>query len=210
VRIGLVTDIHNHAEELSHALKALQDHRVDRVITLGDTCDAFGRGAGAAEVTDLLRACGATGVWGNHDFGLCRAVNEATRRRYDPGVLEFMAGMEPWLEIGDCRVSHEEAFIDPYDVAQLWAVEEVPLDMEERARRSFAAAPQRCLFQGHHHRWFAATPQGRLDWEGERPLHFTRPNRYFVVMAPVISGWCAVYDTATSVLDPIQFAVGEI
>jgi hypothetical protein len=209
VRIGLVTDIHNHAEELSHALKALRNRGVNRVITLGDTCDAFGRGAGAAEVTDLLRECGATGVWGNHDFGLCRAVTEAMRSRYHPSVLEFMAAMAPWLEVGDCRFSHEEPFIDPLDVAQLWSVDEGPLELEERARRSFAAAPQRCMFLGHHHRWFAASPEGRIDWDGEGPLHLTRPNRYFVVIAPVISGWCAVYDVATSVLDPIRFEVGE-
>ena len=43
MRIGLVTDIHDHAEPLSRALGLFRQRGVDRVVTLGDSCDAFTR-----------------------------------------------------------------------------------------------------------------------------------------------------------------------
>jgi len=43
MRLGLVTDIHNHPTELGSALQAFRDRAVDRIVTIGDTCDAFGR-----------------------------------------------------------------------------------------------------------------------------------------------------------------------
>src|SRR5258707_7753863 len=93
MRIGLVTDVHNHAPELSAALAAFGQQGVDRVVTLGDTCDAFSSARGTVAVAALLRDCGAVGVWGNHDFALCGQVSEGIRSRYDPNVLQFMAGM---------------------------------------------------------------------------------------------------------------------
>ena len=84
MRIGLVTDVHNHAAELAGALAAFRTRGVDQVVTIGDTCDAFGRGDGAGEVASLLDGCSAVGVWGNHDFTLCRDVPEAVRDRYPP------------------------------------------------------------------------------------------------------------------------------
>jgi predicted phosphodiesterase len=201
MRIGLVTDIHNHAAELGRALAVLREHGAERIVTLGDSCDAFSPAEGAAPVAALLRAAGAAGVWGNHDFSLCRDVADSVRRRYDPAVLEFMAGMQAWLEIDDCRFSHEEPFIDPHDPLQLWAVEE-GLDLLERARRSFAAAPHRRIFVGHYHRWLAVTPEGRVDWDGRAPLVLEEKQRYFVVVAPVFEGWCGLFDSSSSVLYP--------
>jgi predicted phosphodiesterase len=202
MRIGLVTDIHNQAAELERALAALLEHGVERIVTLGDTCDAFAPAEGAASVVAQLRAAGAIGVWGNHDFTLCRIVPESVRRRYDPAVLEFMAGMQPWLEIDDCRFSHEEPYVDPHDPLQLWSIDE-DLDLLDRANRSFAAAPHRCFFLGHYHRWLVATPLGRIDWAGRAPLVLEKSQRYFVVIAPVMLGWCAVLDTSAAVLHPI-------
>jgi predicted phosphodiesterase len=202
VRIGLVTDIHNHAAELARALAALRERGAERILTLGDTCDAFSPAGGAAPVAALLRAAGAAGVWGNHDFALCRHVPDSVRRRHDPAVLDFMAGMQAWLEIDHCRFSHEEPYVDPHDPLQLWAVDET-LDLLDRARRGFAA-PQRCLFLGHHHRWLAVTQQGRVDWDGRAPLVLEKMRRYFVVVAPVCEGWCGLLDTAGSVLYPIS------
>jgi hypothetical protein len=203
MRIGLVTDIHNHAAELAAALAAFRRHGVDRVVTLGDTCDAFSPGSGAAAVVALLREAGAVGVWGNHDFALSCRFYEAIRDRYDPATLEFMAGMEPWLEIDDCHFSHEEPWVDPYDPAQMWAVDELPPDLVDRARRSFAAVPHRVLFMGHYHRWVVVTPAGPVEWDARQPLVLEKAQRYAVVVGPVFAGWCGIYDTAATVLTPI-------
>jgi hypothetical protein len=203
MHLGLVTDVHNHAAELATALKLFRDRGVEQVITIGDTCDAFGRGAGADEVASLLQECGAVGVWGNHDFSLCRDVPGAVRDRYAPVVLEVMARMQPRLTLGDCHFSHKESSVDPHDVAQLWDISDRPLDLTERAGLAFAAVASRWQFVGHYHRWWAATPDGLVGWTGSGPLRFEPGQRYFVVVAAVCDGWCGVLDTERRQLEPL-------
>jgi predicted phosphodiesterase len=206
VRIGLVTDIHNDAVSLSLALAALETLGVDLTITLGDTCDIFSPDAGLVEVTTLLRERRAVGVWGNHDFALCRNVDDRYLARYaGTKVLDFMAGMSPSLVIGDCHFSHLEPLGDPHDVAHLWSLEDKPLDLEELASRSFATVDHRLLFIGHYHRWWASTPGGRLDWSGDRSLELARGQRYFIVVAPVLGGYCGWLDTDAGVFLPLSF-----
>lgn len=202
--LGLITDVHNHAAELTAALAAFRDRGVTRVVAIGDTCDAFARVGGAGEVAELLRGCGAVGVWGNHDFTLCHDVDDDLRGRYPPAVFEVMAGMRPRLVIGECHFSHKESSVDPHDVAQLWDVEDGPRDLVAKAGRAFGAVDSRLQFVGHYHRWWAATPDGPVDWSGGGSLHFDPGRRYFVVVAAVCDGWCGVLDTAAGVLAPIR------
>ena len=206
--LGVVTDVHNHAAELARALESFRARGVDRVVTVGDTIDAFGRGDGAAEVAGLLLRAGAVGVWGNHDFTLCGDVRPATRARYPEAVFAFMAGMLPRLVIGDCHFSHKESSVDPHDIEQLWDVSDRPLDLWERARAAFAAVPDRLQFVGHYHCWWAATPAGPLDWSGTEPLAFAPGERYFVVAGAVCEGHCGVLDTAAGVLHPLPCGPG--
>lgn len=209
MRLGLVTDVHNHAAELAAALAAFRARGVDRVVTIGDTCDAFGRGDGAGAVAALLAGCSAVGVWGNHDFTLCRDVPAEVAARYPPAVLDVMARMEPRLVVGDCYFSHKESSVDPHDVAQLWDVSDRPLDLMERARLAFAAADSRWQFVGHYHRWWAATPGGPTGWAGGGPLRFEPGQRYFVVVAPVCEGWCGILDTDVGRLEPLRCAPAQ-
>jgi predicted phosphodiesterase len=202
MRLGLVTDIHNHARELARALD-LFGTAVDQVVTLGDTCDAFARSDGAAEVAALLEKCGAVGVWGNHDYTLCRDISADARSRFPRSVLDFMAGMQPRLTIGECHFSHKEASADPNDVAQLWEISDVPLNLLERARLGFQAIPHRWQITGHYHRWWAATLDGPLGWDGTGPLVFDPIRRYFVVIAAVCEGWCGILDTTAGTLEPV-------
>ena len=163
MRIGLVTDVHNHRAELARALELFRDRSVEQVVAIGDTCDAFGRGDGAGEVATLLDGCSAIGVWGNHDFTLCWDVSAAVRDRYPRLVLDVMARMRPRLVIGDCHFSHKDSSIDPHDVAQLWDISDRPLDLMERAKLVFGAVESRWQFVGHYHRWWAATPAGPVS-----------------------------------------------
>lgn len=204
MRLGLVTDVHNHAAELAAALALFRDREVDRVVTIGDTCDAFGRGTGAPAVAALLAECSAAGVWGNHDFTLCRDVPAPVRARYPPEVLDVMTRMEPRLVVGDCHFSHKESSVDPHDIVQLWDIDDRPLDLMARARQAFAAVANRWQFVGHYHRWWAATPSGPVEWTGAGPLLFDPAERYFVVVAPVCEGWCGILDTASGRLEPLR------
>ena len=203
MRLGLVTDVHNHATELAAALDQFRRRGVDRVVTIGDTGDVFGRGDGLPEVARLLDGCGAVGVWGNHDFSLCRDVPDDLRDRFPPDALAVMARMEPRLVIGDCHFSHKEANLDPHSVEQLWELSERPLELTGKATAAFAAQPARLHFVGHYHQWWAGTPTA-TGWTGDGVLKLEPDERYWVVVAAVCDGWCAILDTDPEELEPIR------
>jgi hypothetical protein len=209
MRIGLVTDVHNHATELAAALATFRRHGVDQVVTIGDACDAFDSGDGAGDVTSLLDGCSAVGVWGNHDYTLCRDVPITVRDRYPPIVFDVMARMQPRLVVAGCHFSHKESSVDPHDVAQLWDMGDRPLNLMERAGLAFAATEHRWQFVGHYHRWWAATPTGPVHWTGAGPLRFESGQRYFVVVAAVCDGWCGIVDTEEGQLQPLRCGPAE-
>lgn len=204
MRLGLVTDIHNDFANLTRALKAFRAHRVDQVVTIGDSCDAFAPPDGADEVASLLDQCGAIGVWGNHDFHLCREVSDFCQGRFAPATFDFMHKLQPTLVVDGCHFSHRDASVDANDGEQLWSFEDEPLDLWRRAQAGFAANPYGRQFIGHYHRWWAATPRGPIDWDGSRRLTLLPQQRYLVIIGGVFQGRCAVLDTATGDLDPLD------
>ena len=203
MRLGLVTDVHSHAAELSRALVRFRQLGVDQVVTIGDTIDSFARSEGGAEVATLLLEAGAVGVWGNHDFMLRGEISEKVRARFPQQVFDFMERMQPRLVIEDCHFSHKEASVDPFDVEQLWDVSETRLELDARVRFGLEAAPQRLQFVGHYHRWWAATQTGTVVWKGGESLAFDPQERYFVIVAAVCDGWCALLDTKYATLEPL-------
>jgi Calcineurin-like phosphoesterase superfamily domain len=206
MRLGLVTDIHNNSVELAKSLELFRTRNVDQVITLGDTCDGFAPAKGADEVAIQLSAAHTIGVWGNHDFALCNIVSEKWRRYFDSTTLEFMHEMQPYLEIDDCYFSHRDASIDAFDIAQLWSDEGELLDLhlQSCATAGLAAVSHARQFIGHYHQWWAATTQGKLDWDGTRPLLLQPGERYFIVIAATFQGCCAILDTERGILEPFR------
>lgn len=203
VRIGIVADVHEAVDELRRALAEFRNRQVDLVVSLGDVCDSVSPAGRAAEVVALLKAAGAVGVWGNHDVGLCFDVPEQLRREASCDVLSYMSGMQPQLVIADCRFSHVEPWLDARRVDDLWHFDGPP-DTPTKAARSFAAVPERHLFIGHFHRWLVMTPAGPLEWNCEVPVVLGGESRYLVVVAPVASGWCTIFDTTDARLIPVR------
>jgi hypothetical protein len=203
VRIGIVADIHEAIEPLQRALTEFRRLAVDQVVNLGDACESALAGGRASKVVALLRDSRAIGVWGNHDFGLCFEVHERVRQNAAPEVLDYMATMQPHLELDGCRFSHVEPWLDACKLEDLWYFDGLP-DTPANAQRSFAAVPERCLFIGHLHRWLVMSPSGRVDWDGVQPLTLNPETRYLIVVAAVVQGWCAVYDTVAAQLTPIR------
>ncbi|MFM2093145.1 MAG: hypothetical protein RIS70_269 [Planctomycetota bacterium] len=115
-----------------------------------------------------------------------------------------MSRMQPWLEFGGCRFSHKDASVDAYDVEQLWALEENSRDFWARAQAAFAANQHGRQFLGHYHCWWAATPHGPIDWDGIQSLTLLPHERYVVIIAAVFQGKCAVFETDTGVLTPLD------
>lgn len=204
LRLGLIADVHNHAAELTSALDVFRVRRVDQIVSIGDICDAFGCEDGIQDVVTLLDKYSVVGVWGNHDFTLCRNVPDRIRDRYESGVFDTMARMKPRLVIENCHFSHKESSVDPCDAAQLWDISDGPIDLMERAASAFSAVDSRWQFIGHYHRWWAATPIGPLGWTGVEPLRFKSGQRYFVVVAAVCDGWCSILDTEQRQLEPLR------
>lgn len=204
MRLGIVTDIHNDFANLSKAMEVFRQRGVDQVVTIGDTCDAFAPPDGADKFASLLHSCGAIGVWGNHDFHLCRNVSDFCRNRFAPATFDFMGTMQAQLQIAGCNFSHKDASIDPHDVEQLWSFEDDSRDLWARARAAFAANQYGRQFMGHYHCWWAATPSGPVKWNGTGPLTLKPYERYVVIVAGVHQGMCAFFDTDTGVLDPLQ------
>jgi predicted phosphodiesterase len=110
MRLGLLTDIHEHVEFLTIALDRFDAERVDQVVVIGDV---FRLGERIEETCRLLATANAVGVWGNHDFGLCIEPVERTRARYPASVVEFMTSLRPRLDIGGCHFKHVEPWLNP-------------------------------------------------------------------------------------------------
>jgi predicted phosphodiesterase len=201
MRLGILADIHEHVEHLTRALELFGRHGVERVVVLGDV---FCHGRNIRPTVDLLAPLGSIGVWGNHDFGLCRDIPPRLRDKYAGPVLDYFATLRPRLEIEDCLFTHVQPRYDPEDVQQIWHMDEEP-SLDRDVRLNFAAVPQRLLFMGHWHRWLIATPEGELPWRGEGPIHLPT-GRHLIVIHAVMDGHSAVYDTTTAELLPLALS----
>ena len=202
MKLGLITDIHEHVEELHRALAEFDRRHTDRIVCIGDVVQCGDR---LHETVALLAPRKIPGVWGNHDFGLCSHPSAlvSTRRQKSVGpVLDYLATYRPFLEIEDCWFSHVEPWRDLNDVMGLWYFDGIP-DTPEKAARSFEACPKRVMFTGHMHRWLIARRDGMIPWDGITPIRLEPPERYLVVVSAVCEGWCATYDTVSFELTPI-------
>ena len=198
-KIGILADIHEAVGPLRQALDALAARGAERIVLLGDVLEL---GEHIGTVTDLLDAAGAIGVWGNHDFGLCKEPVPQARELLPARALDFFARLRPRLEIENCSFTHVPPYLDPERLEDLWSFDE--FTSPEALVRSFAAVPQRVLCVGHAHRWLLATPQGALPWKGEAPVLLDPAQRYLIAFHAVLWGWCALLDTGTGLLEPID------
>lgn len=197
MRLGILSDIHEDTAALRAALATFAREGVDRVVLLGDL---FRDGAHAAATVDLLATAGATGVWGNHDLGMCLDPDPDLVDRHPPRVFAFSRTLRPRLEVADCLFAHGPAQWDAADPLS-YLGDERPEEAPIR-EACFAASPARVTFMGHFHRWLCASQGGILPWQGEEPIVLDPAERFMVVVGAVCDGWCAVYDSASARLEP--------
>jgi diadenosine tetraphosphatase ApaH/serine/threonine PP2A family protein phosphatase len=115
MRIGIISDIHSNLEALSQSLAALERHRPDRVICLGDV---VGYGASVNECCDLVRKVAEVTVLGNHDaavsgrmdysfyYDAARHALDWTASRIDADHLEWLRSLPYVHRMGDLGFSH--------------------------------------------------------------------------------------------------------
>ena len=90
MKLGIITDIHEHVENLRTALARFEAERVDQVVVIGDV---FEMGERIRETCQLLKEANAIGVWGNHDYGLCVEPDTDLRIKYGHDVINFMTSL---------------------------------------------------------------------------------------------------------------------
>ena len=200
--LGLVTDIHNDHDSLRRALEKFRACKVEQVVTIGDSCDAYAPADGADEVAELLSFCNAVGVWGNHDYVICNPDNDHSGRGISPATSELMQRMLPSLVVDGCLFTHRESNLDPNDLEQLWAFAEHRDDFARQLKSAYAANQFRRQFIGHYHQWWAGTPDGPLDWDGSSELDLSSTARSIVIIGANFQGHCAVYDSELEILFP--------
>ena len=115
MRIGIISDIHSNFEALSQSLAALERHRPDRVICLGDV---VGYGASVNECCDLVRKVAEVTLLGNHDaavsgrmdysfyYDAARHALDWTASRIDPDNLEWLRSLPYRHRIDGVQFSH--------------------------------------------------------------------------------------------------------
>lgn len=198
MRLGLLADIHGDVRNLSLAIEKLRNQRVDKFVLLGDVIYDTNN---ADETVALLKSCGAVGVWGNHELGLCVDPEEDVRQLYSETVMQFFGTLRPSLELGNVLVSHTFPTENASEVLSYY----VGFPEEDGLRREcFESFSHRVMAIGHFHCWFAATRDQVLRWHGEQPLSMTPAERYFVVIGAVSDGFAAVLDCENNSLIPIS------
>jgi hypothetical protein len=202
LKLGILADVHEAAAPLREAIGRLRGGGAERFVLLGDV---FENGRNLDEIIAILEEVKIVGVFGNHELGICLDPDEGMRQRYAGPVFDFFARLRGRHEEGDCLFTHTQAWMDPGDLDQPWYLHDLP-ETAELLARNFAATDRRVLFQGHYHRWLAATESGPLPWRGEGPLTLAPGRRWLVVVHAVLNGWCARYDTDTSELTPVRLA----
>lgn len=199
MKLGLITDIHEHVEYLRLALRHLREHQVDQIVMIGDV---FQMGQEIEETCRLLAEANVIGVWGNHDYGLSFEPHKKFQTKYGAAVVDYMTSLKPSLEVEGCHFSHIEPWLDSNKIADLWYFDGPP-DDDAKLERIFEAVPNRWMFAGHYHRWLLVEPDGIQDWDGQTPVQLDK-GRFFVVIGALCEGSYAVFDTETCVLSPFN------
>lgn len=199
MKLGLISDIHEHDSNLRECLRRLQAEGVDQIVVLGDVYDL---GRRIQSTCELLATADSIGVWGNHDFSLCVDPAEDVRTKHGENVIKYMTLLKPMLVIEDCYFAHVEPWLDPTKLEDLWYYYGAP-ETAFRRQQIFDAMPHRLFFAGHYHRWLLVSPERTEEWNGSAPVCL-KGGRYFVVIDALIDGAFATYDTTTSLLTPYQ------
>lgn len=204
MRIGIITDLHEHLEYTAKAIEAMKNHGVEEILCLGDFCKMEEE---LDEICQLLLEHEIKSVWGNHDYGLCDDIQSGRREDYSQSVMKFALTVRPRIRIDRFSFSHVEPWLNPNSLQDLWYYEGEP-DTPEKLRRVFGDRSWDIAFAGHYHRWLAYTESSKLDWEGDTELDLGG-QRFFVVIDACMHGACAVFDTTSRILTPINVAAGN-
>jgi putative phosphoesterase len=157
MKIGVISDVHNHLEALEYALEQLRD--CDLILSLGDLVSDY---RVDPRVLKLAREAHVEGIAGNHEKGILMVPGSRVRATLTPEDLAFLQALpaQRTLEADGRRivVAHGAPWDDPdhFRCAYLF-----PYDAAGVAR----AATEACadlLLLGHTHVPMAVRVNGTL------------------------------------------------
>jgi diadenosine tetraphosphatase ApaH/serine/threonine PP2A family protein phosphatase len=153
VRIAIISDIHSNLEALTEVLKALEQSRIDRVVSLGDV---VGYGASPNPCCELVRSVAEVTLLGNHDAAVSGRMDysfyyDAARHALDwsasvlsPENLGWLRSLPFTYRIGDVGFSHGSP-LDPRAYEYIFALEQA------RELTPFVNDLPEVTFIGHSH-----------------------------------------------------------
>jgi len=196
MRLGHFGDIHEEVQRLTAVVRALKAERVEAFVMLGDVVEA---GECVDETVAILSKLPGVGVWGNHDYGLCRDIDAPLPIALSAATREYFAGLRAFVELEGCRFQHIDPHLDPESMQDLWSFS-LPADRIAGLMRS----THRRAFVGHLHEWDLCTTGRPIPWDGERDVRYEPHERYLTVINSVTNGCCAILDTERDELRPIR------
>jgi diadenosine tetraphosphatase ApaH/serine/threonine PP2A family protein phosphatase len=132
VRIGIISDIHSNLEALTCSLAALERHRPDRVVCLGDV---VGYGASVNECCRLVRKVADVTLLGNHDaavagrmdysfyYDAARHALDWTASRIDVEHLDWLRSLPYAHRVDGAQFTHGNP-VNPEAYEYVFAVEQ--------------------------------------------------------------------------------------
>jgi diadenosine tetraphosphatase ApaH/serine/threonine PP2A family protein phosphatase len=132
MRIGIISDIHSNFEALTRSLTALERHRPDKVICLGDV---VGYGASVNECCEIVRKISEVTLLGNHDaavagrmdysfyYDAARHALDWTASRIDPDNLEWLRTLPYAHRVDGVQFSHGNP-VNPEAYEYVFAIEQ--------------------------------------------------------------------------------------
>jgi predicted phosphodiesterase len=199
MRLGILADIHGHAENLKKAIALLTRQGVDKFVVLGDVI--YDRG-GSSETVAILKDVQAVGVWGNHELAVAVEPDDEVRALFSDEVVQYLQALSAHCDLGDVLLSHTLPNVDAYDPTAYYLA---PRATDADAIRAcFAQFGHRIFLTGHLHGWLAANQRDYLPWNGRGTIKMAPEDRYLFVIHAVMYGFAALLDTGENVLVPMQ------
>jgi diadenosine tetraphosphatase ApaH/serine/threonine PP2A family protein phosphatase len=189
MRIGIISDIHANLEALTQSLAALERHRPDRIVCLGDV---VGYGASVNECCALVRKVSEATLLGNHDaavsgrmdysfyYDAARHALDWTAARIDTDHLEWLRALPYVHRIDDLQFSHGNP-VNPESYEYVFAIEQA------RELVPHVSALAEVNFVGHSHlcKTFAVHPAGDVSEVVATRFGIRRGYKYVVSVGSV-------------------------
>ena len=166
MKIAIISDIHGNMEAFEQVLADIDNLKIDRMISLGDT---IGYGPEPERVIKLIKKRNVPSVQGNHELAIrepkylswfnvaARQSLKKTATLLSDQSIDFIAGLKSHLTSYGCRFVH--GFPPDSPLTYLFQVS------EGQTQKALEALPERLCFIGHTHTLdFISYERQRLEY----------------------------------------------